>query len=383
MGAVGSQAGIALTKEVVWGVKPEIQFTGTNFVSENMSFGITNEESKNVRPDRQTSELVQVGAECGGGFETEFQAANVDAILPAVLMDTDWHAPPAGESVVFTIETAGGVGGLMTVADSSVFSVGQVVQINGSVSNDGFHTVKTIVDATNVQLTAPLVTETSVAVVFAGHYIRNGVTQSSFSIERSNNDISQFFLYRGMVPSTLEMSIESGSPVSANFSFVGKDEVLQQTQHGSTDPISPSTNPIMNAVSSIGEVAIDGVELASCLLQKVGFTLDNKVEGKTGVGVLGFCFAVAKSIGFTGNISMYFNDETYYEKYLASTAFGLSFTLTDPDNNSYIIQIPQCKFDKVTSNVSGKDDDVMLDGTYVAIVSPTTGYTIQITRILT
>ena len=381
MGAQGSQSGIAIREEVVWGEVDAGQFTGTNFTSEDMAFAIENQVSNNVRPDRQTSDLVQVGASCEGGFETEMQSANIDDLLPGFLWDTDWHAPPSGESVVFTIETGSGVGGLMTVADSSVFSLGQVVEISGSVSNDGIYTVKALPDGTKVQFYAPLVTETSVAVTFLGHYLRNGVFKHSYSIERANNDVSQFFLYRGMVGSVLEMAIESGAPITAKLAFIGKDEQLAQTQWGTTDPTATSVKPILNAVSSVGEVSVDNVAMSSCLLQKVDFSLDNQVEGKTGVGVLGYCSAEGKSIALTGNISMYFNDETYYEKYLGSTAFGLSFTVEDTLGNTYVIQLPQCKFDAATANVSGKDDDVMVEGTFVAIMHPTSGYMIQLTRI--
>ena len=388
MGAQGSQSSVSFREEVVWGEKDAGQFTGANFTSEDMAFAIENKSSDNIRPDRQTADLIQVGAECSGGIETEFQAANLDGLLPGffwhneAIADTPWDAAPTGESVVFTTETGGGVGGIMTVTDSSKWSAGKVFSVVGSVSNDGTYTVKLIVDGTHVQVYDPLITETSVAVTFGGETIRNGVTKRSFSIERANNDISQFFLYLGMVPNTLEMSIESGSPVTAMMGFVGKDETLTQTHAGVGDPTALSTNPIINAVASVGEVAIDNLALASCLLQKVDFSLDNQVEGKTGVGVLGFCSAEGKSIALTGNISMYFQDQTYYAKYLDSTAFGLSFTLTDSLGNTYVLQIPQCKFDEATANVTGKDDDVMLEGKFVAIVSPLTGYSIQLTRFL-
>ena len=382
MGAQGSQAGINVREETVWGELDPGQFTGLNFVSEDMAYNIENQRSNNVRPDRQTSDLIQVGAECGGGFETELQAKNLDLLLPGFLWDTAWHTPPPGENCVFTIETGGGDGGVITVADSSLWTVGKVFGVDGTASNDGILTVKDIPDATHIQVVQPLITEASIATTFTGDTIRNGVTKHSFSIERALNDISQFFLYKGMVPNTLEVGFESGNPVTANISFVGKNEVTKNTQYGTLDPVALSTEPIMSAVSSVVAVLIDNVVMEECLLQKLDFTLDNQVEGKKGVGVLGFCNAEGKSIAVTGAISMYFNDVTYYEKYLNSTSFSIQFTLTDTLGNTYVMQLPECKFDAVTANVTGKDDDVLVEGTYEAIFDPTNQYTIQITRFL-
>jgi len=384
MGAQGSQSGISFRLEAVWGSVDPGQFNGVNFVSEDMAFNIENQVSNNVRPDRQTVDLVQVGAETGGGFETEFQATNLDLLLPGFLYDDKvgggWNTPPAGESVVFTIETGGGLGGIMTVADSSLYKIGQCFWILGSVSNNIFVRVKALPDGTHVQVVQPLVTESSVAVTFEGEYIRTGVAKRSFSIERANNDVSQFFLYTGMTPNTLEMTIEAGSPIMANLAFIGEDEALAQTTASTGAPTALPVTPILNAVSSVGEIAIDGAALSSCLLQKVDFTLDNQVAGKTGVAKLGFCDADAKYILMGGSISMYFNDETYYNRYLNSAAFSLSITLTDSLGNSYNLYLPECKFDSATANVTGKDDDVMVEGTFVAIMDPDALFTFQITR---
>lgn len=383
MGAQGSQSGIAILQESEWGVNLGTQMEGINFVDEGMTFGITNQISNNIRPDRQTSDLIQVSAECAGGFNTEFQATNLDSLLPSFLWDDNggnWRTAPVGESVAFTVETGAGVGGVMTVANSSLYSIGQVIWITGSTLNDGRYIVKAIPDGVSVQVHLPLVTEGAVAVTFGGEWIRNGVFKTSYSIERANYDISQFFLYTGMTPNTMEWTIESGSPIMVALEFVGKEEQLAQAPWNTPAPTELSTEPIMNAVSSVAQITIDGAILEACLLQSVTFLVDNQVEGKTGIGVLGFCAADAKSLLISGSISMYFNDETYYQKYLDSTSFGLSFTFVDTVGNSYDVQLPECKFDATTANVTGKDDDVMVEGTFVAIMDPVSGYTIQMSR---
>lgn len=388
MSAEGSQSGINIREEVVWGEIDTGQFTGMNFVSEDMAFKKEKKSSENVRPDRQTANLVDVDAATEGGIETQFQAVNIDPLLPGCLFAQDWVAPGTiAAPVDFTIETGSGVGGIITfdALDTIDIIVGQHIKIASSTAkaaNVGTFLVKAV-SGQNVTVNSPLVTEADIAdVVLTGSRIVNGVYRHSYSIERALNDISQFFVYKGMVPNVFEMSIESGSPVMANISFVGKDEELAQTQWGSTDPTDLSTLPIINSGVSVGQIAIDGVAIGSCEIQKVSFSLDNKATGKKGVGVLGNCDVKGKAIEIKGAITLYFEDETYYQKYLASTSFGLSTIVSDSLGNTYGVNLPHCEFDEATANVTGKDDDVLVEGSFAAIMGAAEGFTIVMSRAL-
>jgi len=195
----------------------------------------------------------------------------------------------------------------------------------------------------------------------------NGVLKKSFSIQRSNNDIGQYFVYAGMTPNTIEWNIETGSPVTINLGFVGKDETLSQSQVTEDDPV---VTPIINAVTSVTEIAIDGAPLTECLVQKLSIMLDNKAEGKSGIGVLGYCAVDGKSIEVTGSITMYFNDQTQYMKYINSGNFSIKITFSDTLGNIIVLFLPFCKYDEATANVTGKDDDVLFEASFVAIMNP-------------
>lgn len=369
----------------MWGVNPTGQLTGANFTEEDLEYAIENQTSDNIRPDRQTAELTQVAAECSGGFTTEFQSGNIDDLIPGFFMDNDdgWKSAIADDSLDFTVETGSGVGGTVVFAsvNTSTLVVGQPFFVAGSSSNNGWFTVKSITNATTIIVHQPCVTEASVACTIGGEWVHNGVFRQSFTIERANYDISQFFTYVGMVPNTLEFTIESGSPVIAATAFVGKNETLKQASPNTPVPTTLSTTPIINAVSSVGDITVDDSALESCLLQSVSLLVDNQVEGKTGIGVLGFCNANAKSLMVTGSIVMYFNNETYYKKYLDSTSFGLNIPFMDALGNHYLLRVPKCKFDTATANVTGKDDDVLVEGSYVAIIEPDSQYTVSIAKV--
>lgn len=388
MGAEGSQAGISYIKEVTLGVTPTGQFTGINFDSEDMAKKIENKASNSIRPDRQTSDLVQVAASVEGGFETEMRATNIDPLFPHFIWDTDWVQIGDSSSTITAGATASNLdfvfassGNTLTLGSSVVFDIvdEQFITIAGTTSNNGTFFVSGV-SGSVLTLLATLTDETveSTATI-KGDRTRNGIVRSSYSIERSNNDASQFFLYRGMVPNTIEFTLEGEEPAKINLGFVGMDEALSQATTSSPSASALVTTPVMNSTTSVGSITIDNVEVESCALQKADFKFDNQATGKTALGTLGFCNITGKSIEVTGNLALYFIDETYYDKYLASDTFGLSFVMTDSLGNTYTFNLPKCKFNEATANVTGKDDDVMLEGTFTAIVG-SEGYTLQITK---
>lgn len=399
MSSQGSQTSMSFREEAIWGEKDPGEFTGVNFESEDLAFNIQNQESKTIRPDRQTAEIVQIGADASGGFVTEFQATNVDKLLPGSLWDTDWHyidgvgatskitagLTASNLDFSFVVETGAGVGGILTLGSSVVHDiiVGQhfvISNVGGNAANSGLMQAKSV--AGNViQVDKPLATEVVESIAYlTGDRIRNGVTKHSYSLERGHIDISQFFLYLGAVPNVSIFTVDSGNPVKFNQSFVAKDETLAQTT-AAASLSALSTLPIMNTAVSVGELAIDGTILTACLIQSVDITFDNKAEGKTGIGVLGFCDVVGQSIMCSGNITMYFNDETYYNKYKNSEYFSLTIPMADTTGNIYVLHMPKVKFLTGTTNVSDKDSTTPFETTYQAIIGAD-GYTFQIVRAL-
>lgn len=385
MGAKGSSSGIAVRKEVTVGVLDPGQFTGINFSEEDMGFTIEHKESMNIRPDRQTTDLVPVGAEAAGGFKGESVAEDWDLLLPGVLFDSGWHAPVQPASTCsFAIETAPGVGGKITMDANSVASlaVDQHIFLAGATlaANRGLFRITGIVGSV-VQVDKPCATEASVTLSVKGDRLRNGVTKTTYSIERSHEDISQFFLYLGMLPATYSQEIESGEPILDSIAFMGLTESSGTTTSSSPAASSPSTNPVLNGVTSVGSISIDNVAIESCLIQKVSYEIDNNVKGKPAVGTFGYCDVDGASLKVTGKLTLYFSDSTYYTKYRNSTAFSLTIPMIDSLGNQRIIHFPKCKFSEMKSNVTGKDDDVLLESGFTAMVGPN-NFTVQIVRVV-
>jgi len=122
--------------------------------------------------------------------------------------------------------------------------------------------------------------------------------------------------------------------------------------------------------------------VASCLIQEVSFSLNNNVRGLNSIGELGYCDIGVGEVGLEGTLNMYFQDETYFDNYLAGTAFSLVWRVTDSatPTNTYVFTLPQCKFITDAVNSGGKNSDVMENTGFMAYRHPTLGFTMMISR---
>jgi hypothetical protein len=69
------------------------------FTGESLDFKLKTESSKEIRADRQITDLIQVGADASGGFNFEFSFQEYDALLEAVFQGTwDTTTMPAQTS---------------------------------------------------------------------------------------------------------------------------------------------------------------------------------------------------------------------------------------------------------------------------------------------
>lgn len=145
-------AKISYAKEADWGVKPSVAFTDLRVTGDSLMHGISNIESKELRADRMTSDLIQVGAEVSGGIDFELSFGSPpDDILEGVMFSTFGQAAGGGAAVAMSENTIS-----FAVSDNSMndsasgfvtagIRVGQRLRVGNTASNDGWHTVKSVV----------------------------------------------------------------------------------------------------------------------------------------------------------------------------------------------------------------------------------------------
>jgi hypothetical protein len=216
---------------------------------------------------------------------------------------------------------------------------------------------------------------------WAGNVLVNGVTQRSFTIERALNDVNQFFAFRGMTLSKMSMKWQSGSITGGSFDFMGKDAVRAGATQLPGSPIASQTFDVMNGVSGVTGIKEGGAALAGTFIKSLDLSIDNSLRARDAIGTLGAVSIGAGTIKVTGNISVYLSDGTLYDKFLNNTSTSLEFTSQDGAGNGYTILLPHVKYGDAKVAAGQKDQDVMLDLPFTALMDSVSGNTIQITKV--
>lgn len=98
--STSSRAQLSYIQETVFGQTPTAgNGSALRFTGESLAFKLKTESSKEIRPDRQITDLIQVGADASGGFNFELSFLEYDALMQAALQGTwDTATNPANTS---------------------------------------------------------------------------------------------------------------------------------------------------------------------------------------------------------------------------------------------------------------------------------------------
>lgn len=388
--ATGSQSYIALVKQTP--ATPRV-IPGTpvmqkvNFVDDDLNRTNKTKKSAHIRDDRMNNGLTIQGFDIGGGynFEHTFENSLFDELLAAFLWAEAWSTPQVDidlEGGSFTV--AGAVLDLTLATAAPTVVDGQKLYIKSTANsgeNDGVYTLtETATDVYSVT-PAPDANETfGAGVVANGSMIRNGKFYQPFFIERGHIDVSQYFKFVGMACNILTLAFMDQEDVTGAFQFVGLTSQLDQAIESGATYTPVTTNPVFSTALNMPAVSIDGVIQAGCLVKEMDLSVDNKVTPKTGLGVFGACQTNFHSLDVTGKITLFFEDETMYDRFLNGEKFSVDWDVIDANGHGYSYNLPSLQINEDSVNVSGVDDDVMDDATYSASVNVAGTHMIQIDK---
>lgn len=385
--ADASRAQLYYLAEPSWGVTPAAALTQLRFTGESLGFQIQSVSSREVRADRQVADLIQTGAEAAGSVELELSYGAHDALLAAALF-SDWGAPVAVSASDDIAASAAGASFTSSLTDFAAAGivVGQWVRVTGFAAaggaNDGYYRVTSVAAGALGVSPPPVVDEAAagLTVDIAGTLLRNGVAETSFTLEKQFTDVGQMIAFTGMVPGSLALDIRTGAVITGSIAFTGKAAAIGTASVGTGLPTAAASNPVMNAVGHVGEVREDGVKLPEAALRELSIRLENGLRGVQAVGSLGNVDVGAGRCTVQGRVSVYFADGALYAKYLAGTPTSLSFRITDTDGNGYVVTLPRVKLTRGSILAGGNDQDVLADFDLQAMRDPVTGCTVQIDR---
>lgn len=212
--------------------------------------------------------------------------------------------------------------------------------------------------------------------------VSNGNTPKHFTFEWDQSDVGQYLWYSGMQTASMSLSLEVGSIITGSFDFIGRGHDIQQVSKLPGTPVPSQSLDPMNAVTDVGLVLENGANLLSSnsFIKSVSLEVNNNLRALKSVGVFGNSGVGTGELAVSGNMEVYFEDATYYKKWLAGTTTSLAIGMADDKGNGYLFELDKVKFKDGGLNLGGKDSDVMLSLPFDAFYNAGTGRGIRITR---
>lgn len=373
-----------------FGVTPAGNGKNLRFTGETLDYTIKTEQSKEIRADRQVTDIIPVSASPQGGYNFEMSFKEYDDWLESVLQGT-WNvygtsgvsASIASLTLTSTTITAGaaptGNDAFTNIGKGQWFKLvppsgaSQTVKdyLNGrvfraSATTAATSTVITLDAATPID-TAKAGSSLSGAKV-ATASVTNGTTMKSYSIEAGHLDIGQYRLYSGMIPSKFDLKLSVGNIVTGTVDCMGKSATMSSSSAMGT-PIASQTYTPINATKGVFDVFENGVSVSTTTyIKSMDITIDNSIRAQEAVGVFGNAGLAAGTLKAGGKMEVYFADATLYNKFLNNTATSISVPLLDADGNGYVFVFPRVKYTASKVNTGGLDQDNMLSLDFTALM---------------
>ena len=376
--ASANRTGIRYVEESTWGTTPATPtLTELRYTGEGVNFDIETTTSNEIRSDRMTSDLVQTNQSTGGNIDFELSFDAFDDFIEAAMFNEFGSAVGINGEVTISFDNASS-----EIRDSANgfgnVVVGQWVYVSGASNsgNNGYFRV-TAVDGGGADITVDgtLTDEAaSASVTITGQRLINGVTAKFFSLEKTFNDttVPTYQYFTGVYVNGMSLSFETGSILTGSFDLLGKGSSVTTTRIASPTDQAASTNDVMNAVNNVSAVEIDNVAF-DCSIQSMSVDMTNNLRQQNAIGELAACGIGLGRFELTGDISLYFEDETELNKYINNTSFQMSFRVQDGSGNAYVFTMPNCEYESMNVNASGLDTDVILEGSYRALLGAVGG----------
>ena len=286
-----SSVQISYLEETTFGVIETGTPKNLRMTGESLAYDISSEASKEINASRQVSDLVQVGATAQGGINFEAQYREYDPFFEALLSSTFDEIGTDGISAVTVDFTVSGNNVTASVGDFTGIVAGQWISFIGAGDNSGIYRVATVNSVTDLDLDSdyPISSDaTTVACDVSSSRLTLGLDAlRTFTIQKEFSDVAQFFAYRGMAASKLSLNLATGALLTGSLDFMGSDSVRDSVTQFSGAASAASGFGIMNAVTGVGKILLDGAPLAGTFVKSATVDINGNLRGQTAIGTLG------------------------------------------------------------------------------------------------
>lgn len=352
-------------------------------------------------PTAANNKLARVNSSTATTIVYPAATFSADAVIPvgASVRQVGFQGASADIAAV----TSGGNGLTSTVLDFTTLGMvpGEWVKVGdgdtanlsfATAANNGFCRVSAVAahkvtfDRVPTGWTADAGTGKTIS-VFTGDFLVNGSTKRSNTIERQYLDHSPvtYEYMRGMTLNTLQVEAKQQAIATYTKNYLGRDAYLPSPMvrvSGASDVAAP-TYGVLNTSSNVGRIGFDGSTITGPnYVMSAQFTVNNNIRAQQAIGSIGAVGTGNGEFTVTGQLETYFGDPSIYQKIINNTltSFDLRVGRSDGNRESLLVDFPSIKMSSGSPSVSGKNQDVMIQAGFQAIMDATRGYTMSVGR---
>ncbi len=220
--------------------------------------------------------------------------------------------------------------------------------------------------------------------LYLGERLVNGVLKRSFTLEREFGDHSPvtYEYLRGMTVGGLTFTAPSQSIVTTQFSFLGAASLLQDSgRFSGATTIPTDARGVLNSSSNVGRIARGGTPISGKnFVTELSVEINNNLRNQNAVGFLGAVAIGAGECGVSGSLHTYFDDKSLAQDVINNVVTSIDARFQDNEQHALFFDLPRVKFSEGSPEVPGKNQDVVLNLSYQAILDEVLGYTIKLLR---
>ena len=348
------------------GTPKNLRFTG-----ESLAYEIQSDSSKEINNTRQTSDSIHVSAAAQGAINIESHYREYDPFFESILGGTFSTAFGTDGVAAMTVSFDASAN---TITDDGVdgfagLVAGQWLSVIGG-ANAGVYRISSMTDdVLTIDTDTPLVsTAAGVSCSIASSRLSLGTAALRyFSLEKYFSDVGQYFIYRGMSPSKLDLSLETGSFLTGSIGFLGLNSARDTSTMMPVAAAAATSYGAMNAVTGVGSILIDNAPIANTYVKSAKISVDPKLRAQTAIGTFGSVGIGMGTFAIGGTLEMYLNDGSIYDQALANTSVSVEIPIWDVNKNGYAFVMNNVKLSVPVVQAGGMDSDVMLSVDFTCI----------------
>jgi hypothetical protein len=360
--AVGVSKQLIIAKETTFAV--EALATSGQLMrrtSSNLDLSKKTYKSTEIRPDYQFSDFRHGTRSVTGTISDELSVGTWSQFT-ATVMRQAWQK--VGSTAATTIDAALTAPQFTRTTGSFLtdgYMLGDVVQFEGFTTgtannaNNFFITGLTATTLTGIFLNGDEViadtasTAVSCAVMGSKTWMPlTNQTNDSYTIEHYFSDIGQSEVFTGCRVSQMAVKLPSTGLATVDFPIMGIDAV-ESTEQYFQNPAAASNGQILAAVN--GAMFLNGQKIA--VVTSLDFTINGTMTSGDVVGSNVAPDIFPGSMDVSGNMSAYFEDETFQSAFFNEAEVSIIIALTTDSTPNAAFQVyafPRCKLNGSTKN---------------------------------